>query len=259
MRPVGRSRPRRARRASCGSNTGPTRTTPSSSCERGISGASSSGSWERRSTRRRACSGSRSRSRATCSTPFVRAWPPGCPCACSSLPRRCGASPRSRQRASRQCCTTRRAASCTRAAPRSRWRAWRGPRAPPFARESRCALSATAQWSLPTALASMPIRCWSRPARGLADSCRPRRSARRSRSTRTCACRRPACPCGSTTSMSTGSVTTRAPGSRWADMRLAPTSTPTMPRRARRPRQRCVGSPMRRAGACLGCPGPMAR
>ena len=86
-----------------------------------------------------------------------------------------------------------------------------------------------------------------------------RRSARPSRSTSTCACEPRACRSGSTTSTSTGSATTPAPASRWAGMPSAPTSIPTIPRRARLPPPRCAGSPTRRAGACRACPGPPPR
>ena len=254
----GPSRPRPAPRACCASSTAPTRTTRSSSCVRGSSGGSSSACSARRCTRRPACSGSRSRSRATSGTPWRRAWPPAFRCACSSPPRPCGSSRHSRPKASRSCCTTRRAACCTRAARRSAWRGWRAPRERPArgrrgARDRRRNRGARRRQR-----ASGPTRCSWPPARGprglLAAPIRSTQQVNvylRVRDGRTCRS-------GSTTSTSTASATTAARASRSAGMPSAPTWIPTIRRRARRRRRRCSGSPTPRAGAYRACPGPPA-
>ena len=75
----GRSPPRRAPRACCASSTAPTRTTPRSCSGPERSGGSSSGCSARRSTTRRACSGSAPRSRSTSRTRSRRSLAAGLP------------------------------------------------------------------------------------------------------------------------------------------------------------------------------------
>ena len=177
------------------------------SCVPGSSGGSSSACSARRCTRRPACSGSRSRSRATSGTPSRRAWPPAFRCGCSSPPRPCGSSPHSRPKASRSCCTTRRAGSAR--APRD---ARPGPAGPRRGSGPARGRGGARDRRRIVELAEGRERAGRSGARGhrrwTAGSCRPRRPLHPAGQRLPARCRRPDCRSGSTTSTSTAWATT---------------------------------------------------